>query len=118
MSSCKCWQNCTVAGEAVQNSQYCILFTLQSQGDMFNDTHTILSRSVLLPESNVGFTPSKAILKCEQTSAIHDLHSRRLEPHCMLNRRTGGTAFMSMFEFKQNTACISGIHAIPYTRYT
>ena len=28
-----------------------------------------------------------------------------------------GTAFMSTFEFKQNTAYISGIHAIPYTRY-
>jgi hypothetical protein len=75
--SCKYWQNCTVAGEGVQNSQYGILFTLQSQGDTFNDTHKIVSRSVHLPESNVAFMPSQTILKFEQTSRIPDFHSRR-----------------------------------------
>jgi hypothetical protein len=70
-----------VAGGAVQYSQYGILFKLESQGDMFEDTHThththkIVPRSARLPESNVDFMPSQTILKCEQTSTIADSHS-------------------------------------------
>ena len=74
--SCKCWQNCNVFREAVQNSQYGNLFTLQSQPDMFNETHTTVPRSVRLPESNVAFMSPQTILKCEQSSTIQDLHSR------------------------------------------
>jgi hypothetical protein len=64
--------NCTVAGEAVQNSQHVIIFTLQLQGDTFKDTQTIVPLSARLPENSDDFMPPQTILKCRN----EDKHRR------------------------------------------
>lgn len=63
---------CTVAGEAVKNSQHLILFTLQSQSDTFKYRHTIVPLTARLPESSVVFMPPQTILKCRN----EDKHRR------------------------------------------
>ena len=69
--NCKCWQNCAVGGEVVRNSQYCILFTLESQGDMFNDTLTNVPRSARLPASScIATCPSCG------TMGYHNIHAQ------------------------------------------